>query len=172
MDCYLCIVWFGVEWPLSVGCVFFPNGFVYWVRAEPVKCGRFPHNKNQGKTKPPPGDSIRDTWSPIIFLESEKRKNFEHFRAHRVTIRSSGHEEKLPGWVKNVFLFWIFHLNSPTKVTSNFFDQTRGYIEDDSNPKKQIITWFSKFIYSLKLNSSSLKVDFLPQKGKVHLKPK
>ena len=30
--------------------------------------------QKQGKTKPPPGDSIRDTWSPIIFWSRKSGK--------------------------------------------------------------------------------------------------
>ena len=36
------------------------------------------------------------TLDPRLFFGVGKMENFEHFRAHRVTIRSSGHEEKLP----------------------------------------------------------------------------
>ena len=37
------------------------------------------------------------TLDPRLFFGVGKTENFEHFKAHRVTIRSSGHEEKLPG---------------------------------------------------------------------------
>lgn len=125
-----CLVWCYIITP--VGWV---RAFSQWIcplgwGAEPVKCGRFSHNKNREKTREK--QNKRQviqfvTLDSRLFFWVGKTENFEHFGAHnRVTIRSSGHEEKLPGQVKNVFLFWIFHLNSPTKVTWKFFDETRG----------------------------------------------
>lgn len=90
-----------------------------------MKCDRFSHNKNREKQNHRQVIQFV-TLDPGLFFGVGKTENFENFGAHRVTIRSSGQEEKSPGQVKNVFLFWIFHLNSPTKVTWNFFDQTRG----------------------------------------------
>ena len=57
------------------------------------------------------------TLDPRVFFGVGKKENFENFGAHRVTIRSSGHEEKLPGQFKNGFSI----LDFPPKLTNKSY---------------------------------------------------